>query len=326
MIHRYLSKALCLISMINIFVSCSFDELYYETLNYCHIRLNIDWSKTKFRLNGASVYVYHKNGSLYKALPPFSNPYIIDLALPQGEYNLVLHNNTPYELPNMNFRGWEDSELFRAEPRGADKYMYGHNVVSEPEDLGLAHLFNIEVTKAMIDYNPLMERSTGSKIYEEFMLLAEPVISEIEVSVHISGLHNAAGAPLSELTNLAGGLKMMSKELHEEVVDHRFVLNNRLFDSGSDKNGRIMKTLRCFGFLPKTNLRNILKMNFMLVNGAPYNISADITDKIEKMSELKYRVALSCKLPDVQNESGGDSGFNPDVEGWEDIEVDVPMY
>ena len=83
--------------------SCKFDDLYYAADVECNIRINVDWKKTDFALNGASIYVYNADGSLYKTFPPFTNPYQLDISLPKGEYNLVIHNNTPWEMPNMIF-------------------------------------------------------------------------------------------------------------------------------------------------------------------------------------------------------------------------------
>ena len=54
-------------------------------------------------------------------------------------------------------------------------------------------------------------------------------------------------------------------------------------------------------------------------------ITMDITDEIKEIEKLKYKIEVECTLPNVPSIGDGDSGFNPDIEEWEDIEVDVPM-
>lgn len=66
-------------------------------------------------------------------------------------------------------------------------------------------------------------------------------------------------------------------------------------------------------------------MNFKLVNGDLHPIIIDVTDKIEKMDDFKYRISIECSLPEMSGGGGGDSGFDPDVEDWENVDVDVPM-
>ena len=325
MIQKHLSKIIYLIAVSVIFASCTFDELYYSTDTNCHIRLHVDWTQTKFRLNGASVYVYHKTGDLYKAFPPFSNPYTIDLALPKGDYNLVLHNNTPYELPNLNFYGLEHAETLRVGPVMNTDPNYKLTSVLEPDDLGLAHLTDLTVTETMIDYFPFKPGSADHRTFKEFDLMVESVVTEIEIIVHVTGLNNASAAPPSEFRNVSGGLYMMTKKKQEELVTHHFILNNRTFDPGSNKNGTIRKTLKCFGPVDDKTVDNLLLMNFKLANGEQHPVLLNATDKLEKISDLKYRVRLECTLPDVPAVGEGDSGFDPGVEDWEDIEVDIPM-
>lgn len=320
-----LTKRILYLLILLLNTSCCFDDLYYENDANCHIRLNIDWSKIDTRLNGASVYIYHRDGSLYKVLPPHPNPYTLDLVLPKGHYDLVVHNNTPYELPNLNFGGHEHAETFRVSPVKNQNTRYDLRSVLEPDVIGLAHLSDLEVTEAMIDYYPYKPDSWKNRIYKDFTLSAEPVLHEVEIIAHVQFLSSVAGAPPSELQNMAGGVMMMTKEKYDESLDYHFILNGRKFDSGSTTNGTISKKLKCFGFRENQQERYRLLMNFKLVNGDLHPIIIDVTDKIEKMDDFKYRIRIECSLPEMSGGGGGDSGFDPDVEDWENVDVDVPM-
>lgn len=305
--------------------ACCFDDLYYSTDTNCHIRLKVDWSKVDTRLNGASVYVYHYDGLLFQALPPSADPYKLDLALPKGKYHLVVHNNTPYELPNLNFTGKEHGETFRVSPVENRDTKYNLRSVLEPDVIGLAHLYDLEVTETMIDYFPYQPGSWENRNYKEFDLIAEPGLVEMEVVVHVKRLNSAAGAPPSELQNMAGGLMMLTKDRFDEGVDQHFILNERKFDAGSTTDGTISKTIKSFGLRENQQETYKLLMNFKLVNGDLHPILIDVTNKIEQLADLKYRIQVSCSLPDVPGVGEGDSGFDPDVEDWDNIEVDVPM-
>ena len=315
----------CIIMTHFLYQGCCFDDLYYSDDANCKIRIYIDWSSCDIPLNGTTAYVYHANGEFYKMLGPFSNPYMIDFSLPKGEYNMLLHNNTPFELQNLKFSKIENAETFEVSTIENNESKHNKKNVLEPNVIALAHIYDLYITEKMINYYPNKPSYIEHNINKEIKLQTEVLTSEIEIRVNVKGLNNAAGAPISELRNLVEGIKLMSKEKTKNRVNQEFILNNRTFNDNSKKDGFISKKLISFGFHDNSEVRYILYMNFILVNGDKYPITMDITDKIKEIEKLKYKIEVECTLPNVPSIGDGDSGFNPDIEEWEDIEVDVPM-
>ncbi|MGL4292104.1 MAG: DUF5119 domain-containing protein, partial [Bacteroidales bacterium] len=256
---------------------------------------------------------------------PFPNPHCIEFALPKGKYELILHNNAPFELPNLRFAGLEKRHTLAVYAAANKDDTSQYKKVMEPDVFGLAEISELQVTEKMIEYFPYKPASPEKHEIMEFSLAAHPSICEIEIIVHVTGLHNAAGAPVSSLSNLTEGILLFDRISTGKPISQEFILNNRQFDSGSSQNGRITKKLKSFGFTSDISLRQELQMNFKLVNGDSYPVTSDVTEKIEKIDSMKYRIRIDCVLPDVPAVGGGDSGFNPDVEDWENAEADIPM-
>ncbi|MGL4292684.1 MAG: DUF5119 domain-containing protein, partial [Bacteroidales bacterium] len=120
----------------------------------CHIRLNIDWSEIDCNLNGATMYVYREDGYLFKAFQPFPNPHCIEFALPKGKYELILHNNAPFELPNLRFAGLEKRHTLAVYVAANKDDTSQYKKVMEPDVFGLAGISELQVTEKMIEYFP----------------------------------------------------------------------------------------------------------------------------------------------------------------------------
>lgn len=306
--------------------SCHFDHLYYETNTRTYIKLNVDWSKTNSRLNGASVYVYHKDGALYKALPPFSNPYELLIELPKGQYDLMLHNNTSWELPNVEFKGHDSAQTFSVVAK-PDEDIEKVDIlpVKQPDQIAVGYVRDLTITQEMIDYYPDRPGDCSQNIQHSIDVTPEPIISEITVIVHVFGLKYAANAPSAELRNLSNGYYLMGRTKSKTLIAHNFLMNLRQFYPQSKEDGQIMQVIHSFGFHDNKEQQYGLHLNFKLVNGETHRMVFDVTDKIQQIDSLKYKIELSCKLPEVIDIGGNDSGFNPDVGDWEDLEVDIPI-
>lgn len=309
-----------------ILCSCHFDHLYYETNTQTYIKLNVDWSKANIRLNGASVYVFHKDGTLYKALPPFSNPYELLIDLPQGQYDLMLHNNTSWELPNVEFLGHVSAKTFSVIAKPDEDIGKGNIIsVKQPDQIAVGYVHDLTVDQGLIDYFPDCPGDCSQNVQHTINVTPEPIISEITIIVHVLGLKYAANAPMAELKNLSNGYYLMNRSKSKTLVSHKFLMNLRQFYPQSKEDGQIMQVIHSFGFQDDKKQQYDLHLNFKLVNGATYPMVFDVTNEIQQLDSLKYKIELSCKLPEVIDIGGSDSGFNPDVSDWEDLEFDIPI-
>jgi hypothetical protein len=144
--------------------------------------------------------------------------------------------------------------------------------------------------------------------------------------VHVKGLKYAAGAPRTHLKNLSGGYYLDSDKPHSLQVCHEFVLNNRCFDAKDPRNGTITRQLATFGLHDETGVRYLMEMEFVLLNGEKHPVSLDVTDAIRVTQGATHKIIhieVEIELPEVIG--NGDGAFDPDLEEWEDIDVDIPM-
>lgn len=315
--------------------ACQRDHLYYGTNNRAVIRVKIDWSKSQLTPNGATVVAYNKDGSLFEVFPPMSNPNDGTILLPEGNYDLVVFNDTPDEYRQVGFRGIENINTFEAyatekevNKNRASKFQ-NEMFVHEPDTLATARINNLEVTSQMIQYSYDKPLSGNTQISKEVEATPKRVTSLMRIRVHVKGLCYAKGAPRTYLRNMSASVFVGTGIQSTKPITYEFVLNNRKFDEGSTHNATITNNLSTFGLRPTGDAheRYYLDMLFTLINGDPYPILVDITDKIQvtevELQTILY-IKLELELPEVIG-GEGEGAFNPDVGEWQDVEVDIPM-
>ena len=314
--------------------SCKRDSLYYGTNHRAVIRTSIDWKASQLSPNGVSVIAYNEDGTLFEVLPPFSNPNEADIMLPEGVFHLVFHNNTPDEQRNIAFRGYENMhtlEAYAIDAKPSAKAMEGHAndlFVSEPDTLAVAKYTALKVTADMIGYYKDRPDLDNQLVSQKIAVTPQRVISVAEIKAHVKGLRYAAGAPRTYLRNVSGAHFMWKGEKSKESVSHEFVLNNRKFDAGSNTDGTITKNLTTFGLhtAPSSDHKYYLDLDFTLINGEKHPISIDITDEIilVKAAHSVLKINVELELPEVIG-GGGEGAFDPDVDEWDDINVELPI-
>ena len=70
----------------------------------------------------------------------------------------------------------------------------------------------------------------------------------------------------------------------------------------------------------------LMEMEFVLLNGEKHPVSLDVTDAIRVTQGATHKIIhieVEIELPEVIG--NGDGAFDPDLEEWEDIDVDIPM-
>ncbi|MCI7514271.1 MAG: DUF5119 domain-containing protein, partial [Bacteroidales bacterium] len=109
-------KWLLLSALLMLCASCSRDHLYYASSNTATVLVEPDWSVSGLKPNGVSVYAFNEDdGSLYKRFPPVSAQNKCYVKLPEGEFTLVVMNDTPEEFGGrINFVGDDNLLTFKA--------------------------------------------------------------------------------------------------------------------------------------------------------------------------------------------------------------------
>ena len=318
--------------------SCKRDHLYYEGLHTATVIVNPDWTKSHLHPNGVTVYAYNSSdGSLYKRFPPVSAQERCYIQLPKGNYTLVVMNDTPEEFADrIDFIGEENlntlqakgvQDLKRSKIENASGSLY---CIVEPDTLAVALYSNLNITQQQIDYFWDKPENTVSP-ENAIKINVEPqrVVTMINIKAHVKGLKYARGTTISYFRGLAEGHMLGQGQNSMESVAQSFILNQRVFDPGSDSDGTIKASFLSFGMLGdgNTSSRYYLDINFVLINGEPYPLTFDVTDLITVDISLNLQLSLNLnleiELPEVIGDEGG--GFNPDVGEWEDEIVDIPI-
>ena len=341
-----LRRALSLLMTAVAFVSCSRDPLYYATSDMAMVLVETDWSASGVSPNGVSVFAFNEaDGSLYRRFPPVAAQQTCRLRLPQGDYTLVVTNDSPEELEQtMAFVGTENIGTFqvrgvkderRSERRSAFLQTKAGDAsveycIVDPDTLAVAVVRGVHVSPQQKDYYDEQPESnaTGETVIG-VQAKPLPVLSTVNIKAHVKGLKYARGTTLSYLRGVAAGHYPGLGENSKEQVAQSFILNNRVFDPGSDSDGTITAEFLSFGLTGNgdTDSRYYLDINFVLVNGESYPLTFDVTDLISVDVSLSLKLSLSLaleiELPEVVGDEEG--GFNTGVGEWEEEIIDIPM-
>ena len=104
------------------------------------------------------------------------------------------------------------------------------------------------------------------------------------------------------------------------------MLTNRCFDAEDPRTGTITSQLATFGLHEETGVRYLMEMEFVLLNGEKHPVSLDVPDAIRVTQGATHKIIhieVEIELPEVIG--NGDGAFGPDLEEWEDIDVDIPI-
>lgn len=360
LLSEYTSGPVAAILVLLPLFSCQRDHLYFASSNTATVLVEPDWSSSAVHPNGVTVYAYRESdGSLYKRFPPVSADQKCYIKLPQGDFTLVVMNDTPEEFQGrIDFRREQNLSTFQArgvkdesrsqklnehlkaqaEARAASasgsaapvsKSEDEEYCIVEPDTLALSVIRGLHISPEQIDYyydRPEYDLSQESATVVPASM--KPVVSKVNIKAHVKGLKYARGTTLSFLRGVAAGYDISTRTNSTDRAAHAFVLNNRKFDAGSDSDGTITASFLSFGLVGDgtTDSRYYLDINFVLINGEPYPLTFDVTEliSVDVSLYLTLNLDLEIVLPEVVGEEGG-GGFNTDVSEWEDEVVDIPI-
>ncbi len=318
-------------------ISCDRDTLYYATDERALVRFNVDWSQSDLHPNGVSAYVFdHNTGDAVGKCVISSNSNVIDVALPMGLYDVLIFNDTESELDNIEFTDVQNLSTFKAMITTKDDSNYKINLTKAKslyatacDIVASAITRSIEISRQDIDYYPERPKVGQNELVREVTVVPQRLTELIDIEVEVMNINSAAGAPRSLLTDISQGNHVGLSTKFSGLVTHEFVLNNRTIDPNNYKLGKINKKFISFGVQSKENKllpNHTLAMDFVLVNGEKHLVEIDVThsirtyyDKTQSVHEIRSTIVL----PEAIGNGGG--AFNPDIEEWDDIEVELPI-
>ena len=324
--------------LISLFASCKRDHLYYSTGGSAAILFNVDWEKPLLEPNGVSIYSYDaQSGKAITQAGISSNPAQIEVAHPVGTYDFLLINDTEYELDNILFADVENLETFKVLAKAGDAPVFGNlsdtrgvQYATETDIVAVEKVHNLKITTQDIEYFDSKPATGDHEIFKTVKAEPERITELIEIEIMVKNIASAAGAPRSHLTNMSAGYWLGLEQKHEQLLTHEFVLNNKQMLASDSKTAMISKKLVSFGpHRTRGELTNQheLIMHFVLVNGDSHVVRLDVTNQIESAYDgvqNVHKIKAVIELP-LAIGGGGGGPFDPDVEDWEDVEVELPI-
>ena len=345
------AAALAAIPMVLAYASCSRDHLYYETSLQPNVQLNIDWSQTAFSpshpsydpdnpLNGVTIFAYDATTQrLVAEFPPDANWSTPRLRLAPGTYDLVIINDSRYELPTISF----STELpFKDFVASITPDTPGLVSSSYPGYLTSAAVRDVTVKpveEVYEYYRP--DASSGSYVMQEIDVVERAVTKRINIKVNGNGINYCKRMRPSYMTGLSMAANLVTRLPEREKVTYAFNLNNRQFKNSTRTEAVLSQTFNSFSF-NEDNLREgtrfEITLNFLLVNDETYTVSADVTPQLEKWLEehtidcdldldidIMFDVTLPAVEPDEPDPPQSQGGMQPDTDPWNDMTQDIIM-
>lgn len=326
-------KMLGLLMIMALGASCQRDHLYYASSNTATVLVEPDWSVSGLHPNGVSVYAFREDdGALYKRFPPVSADKQCFVRLPEGDFTLVIMNDSPQEFGgSMVFTGEENLATFKALGlKDETRSKGGEYCIVEPDTLAVSVVRGVHVTPEQIDYYYDMPQTGQAEVPAlEVRTAPKSVISRVNITAHVKGLKYARGTMMCYMRGVAAGHCLGLEENTREKAAQAFVLNNRKFDEGSDTDGTVRSSFLSWGLVGdgNTDSRYYLDLNFVLLNGDLYPLSFDVTELIKVdvtlSLSLNLNMTLEIELPETVGDEEG--GFDTDINDWVDEIVDIPM-
>lgn len=289
LLSEYTSGPVAAILVLLPLFSCQRDHLYFASSNTATVLVEPDWSTSAVHPNGVTVYAYRESdGSLYKRFPPVSADQKCYIKLPQGDFTLVVMNDTPEEFKGrIDFRGEQNLSTFQArgvkdesrsqklnehlkaqaEARAASesegtaasasgsaapvsKSEDEEYCIVEPDTLAMSVIRGLHISPEQIDYYyDRPEYDLSQESATVVPVSMKPVVSQVNIKAHVKGLKYARGTTLSFLRGVAAGYDISTRTNSTDRAAHAFVLNNRKFDAGSDSDGTITASFLSFGLV-----------------------------------------------------------------------------
>lgn len=300
------------------FFSCDRRELTYYMES--EIEIHADWNDSGLADEeadyGATAIFYPENGGIPKVVLMGNREYA-KVRLPEGRYNVILFNRSFDDFACIAFRGNDGYHTLEAYASRIESRV--EELMDSPEILSADCIEGFEVTEDMLgNYSDVMKRGvpdTGDCILR---FTPRKLIEELQVTVHIKGLNNVRSA-VATIDGVASSVFLATGQVSQQTVTQCFELENPQYYPGSPFDGTMEATFNSFAF--NTDCPHNVSIQAMLVDGeSTYEEDFSGLDILEDTGEdgtlvLTLEVETD-KVPDVQPEGGGGSGFNPDVEDW----------
>lgn len=293
--------------------ACKDRELSYAL--QAEVTVTADWSGAGMEEEsnyGATLLFYPQDGGEPR-LALMGDRRQATLRLAKGSYDVILFNRSFDDFGSVAFRGQDRLETLEAYARKVETRTGTRIIVSPPEKIAAAVMrdFDVEQEKCRLHLGPVL------------------LTRKMEVRLNVKGLQNVRrarcvlqGMPLSMLLH--------NGRAGSETGGQEFALGNPAFEPGSLTDGALTGTLNTFG--AEEGTLHAIEVEVLLVDGKTIvkQTMTDISFKEETDGEGNIVIRLEADipepLPDVKPEGGSGSGFDADVDDWDEEHTqEVPV-
>ncbi len=322
-----LMAAVCCAMML---CSCDADlrDLCYDHSHVTDLQVAFDWQEApQMQPSGMTVL-------FYKADLTTSEPERYDFVGHEGgtarlinsDYRAVAYN---YDTEAIRYQGMDNPALLEAYTR-LSSVEEGTQMSSFTRGVSMPRAAGTEDEPVILEPDPLCGVGTETftlKGNDSQRLVMQPVMRTKEVTIVIRNVPNLkyTGQLGGALSGLAASVYMVSGELGDNMVTETFT--GAVIDETT-----IEMHVRIFGHCPRAHQgeykQHMLTVYAVLADDSKWYYTQDVTSQMHDWSqnpeEAEEIVITLDELPLPKPIVNG-SGFQPTVDGWQGIEIDVGM-
>lgn len=232
--------------------------------------------------------------------------------IPAREYDVLVYNfdteSTWLEDENWYHKIYASTSLipdsFRTKLRSRASKVDQEEIVYDPDHLFVGRMEDVFIPARSVDAPPVVLDIRCRTVVQSWILEARTV----------TGVENI-GTMASVVTGLAESNRIAFDEKSQAYI-------SVYFDNYEiDENGLLTARFNTFGWHPECGTAQILSLVFTDTGGGGHVFHYDVSAQFPDNKEQIIRIEDEIHIPEPI--TGGDGGFVPKVEDWEDINTDI---
>lgn len=304
--------------------SCRHKDIYYQANDRSEVYVVFDWRNAPDAAPSSMLAYFYPAGGGSELLYTFSDITGGNISIPYGYYAGIGVNGD--NADRIGMRQTEDAESFEVFTRDAES-LEAKGIVSRsvPRAPG-AEKERMAKTPGMIwsdrRDNIALEPASDSEGEDIHVIRFYPEEVVCHYTVDVLDIQHPEYLNGSEvdatLSGMAEGYSVGKRTSTDVAVTMPFILNAQ--DGGASLNGQFLT----FGECSVTSRRHILTVYVYLTDGTKWYHTYDVTDQVTNAPDPRH-VHIIVRGLDLPEPSATGSGFNPDVNDWNSININLPM-
>lgn len=304
--------------------ACRHKDLIYDAEDRSEVYVVFDWRNAPDANPSSMLAYFYSANSKEGLLYTFADITGGRISIPYGHYSGIGINGDNADRIGMRYT--DDPDAFEVFTRDAENLeanaIVSRSVPRAPgtEDERMAK------TPAMVwtdrQDNILLDNDNVGEDKNIHVIRFYPEEAVCHYTVDILDIEHPEYLDGTEvdgtLSGMAEGFKVGAHTSTDVAVTMPFVLSSQ--NSGTSLNARFLT----FGECSTTRRQHILSVYVYLTDGTKWYHTYDVTDQVANAPDPR-NVHIVVRGLDLPKPSAGASGFKPDVNDWNSINIDLPM-